>query len=100
MAATTESFPTTIAAAPWSIDRRRSVHGAARRVNVTWHPGQSPPSPASTLPRCPTIRQTPTVMASPLDINTLLRFLSQDAKIPLPQAMGKVEQLRAAKLIT
>jgi hypothetical protein len=39
-------------------------------------------------------------MASAQDIQVLLRFLSQDAKVPLAQAMSKVKQLQAAKLNT
>jgi hypothetical protein len=39
-------------------------------------------------------------MASQQDLQTLLRFLSQDAKIPLASAMGKIKDLQAAKLIT
>ncbi|KAJ4382326.1 hypothetical protein N0V86_002660 [Didymella sp. IMI 355093] len=38
-------------------------------------------------------------MSSAQDVQSLLRFLSQDAKIPLAQAMGKVKDLQAAKLI-
>ncbi|KNG49908.1 hypothetical protein TW65_03325 [Stemphylium lycopersici] len=34
------------------------------------------------------------------DFHTLLRFLSQDAKIPLAQAMNKIKDLQAAKLNT
>ncbi|KAF2026194.1 hypothetical protein EK21DRAFT_74742 [Setomelanomma holmii] len=37
-------------------------------------------------------------MASAQDIQTLLRFLSQDAKIPLAQALSKVKDMQAAKL--
>lgn len=39
-------------------------------------------------------------MASAGDLQALLRFLSQDAKVPLAQAMGKVKELQAAKLNT
>ncbi|PVI06091.1 hypothetical protein DM02DRAFT_715272 [Periconia macrospinosa] len=39
-------------------------------------------------------------MASAQEIQTLLRFLSQDAKVPLAQAMGKIKDLQSAKLIT
>ncbi|KAF2445301.1 hypothetical protein P171DRAFT_521311 [Karstenula rhodostoma CBS 690.94] len=39
-------------------------------------------------------------MATQQDLQTLLRFLSQDAKIPLASAMGKIKDLQAAKLIT
>ncbi|KAF2111787.1 hypothetical protein BDV96DRAFT_499026 [Lophiotrema nucula] len=39
-------------------------------------------------------------MASAQDIQNLLRFLSQDAKVPLAQAMGKIKELQAANLIT
>ncbi|KAF2871831.1 hypothetical protein BDV95DRAFT_543153 [Massariosphaeria phaeospora] len=38
-------------------------------------------------------------MASAQDIQSLLRFLSQDAKLPLAQAMGKIEDLKKAGLI-
>lgn len=37
-------------------------------------------------------------MASASEIQALLRFLSQDAKVPLPTAMGKVKELREAGL--
>ncbi|KAF1947601.1 hypothetical protein EJ02DRAFT_473 [Clathrospora elynae] len=39
-------------------------------------------------------------MASAQDVQSLLRFLSQDAKVPLAQALGKVKDLQAAKLVT
>jgi hypothetical protein len=39
-------------------------------------------------------------MTSAENIQLLLRFLSQDAKIPLAQALGKVKDLQAAKLNT
>ncbi|KAF1920797.1 hypothetical protein BDU57DRAFT_439793 [Ampelomyces quisqualis] len=39
-------------------------------------------------------------MASAGDLQALLRFLSQDAKVPLAQAMGKIKELQAAKLNT
>jgi len=39
-------------------------------------------------------------MASAQNLQTLLRFLSQDAKIPLAQAIGKVKDLQTAKLNT
>lgn len=39
-------------------------------------------------------------MASTQDLQTLLRFLSQDAKVPLAEALGKVKDLQAAKLVT
>ncbi|KAF2280257.1 uncharacterized protein EI97DRAFT_411373 [Westerdykella ornata] len=39
-------------------------------------------------------------MASAGDLQALLRFLSQDAKVPLALAMGKVRDLREAKLTT
>ncbi|KAF2818959.1 hypothetical protein CC86DRAFT_363331 [Ophiobolus disseminans] len=39
-------------------------------------------------------------MASAQDLQSLLRFLSQDAKVPLAQALGKVKDLQAAKLNT
>ncbi|KAL6711258.1 hypothetical protein ACN47E_005789 [Coniothyrium glycines] len=37
-------------------------------------------------------------MTSAQDLQTLLRFLSQDAKVPLAQALGKVKDLQAAGL--
>ncbi|MCJ1450506.1 hypothetical protein MMC28_000837 [Mycoblastus sanguinarius] len=37
-------------------------------------------------------------MTTKSEIQTLLRFLSQDAKIPLPTAMGKVNELQNASL--
>lgn len=37
-------------------------------------------------------------MSTKSDIQALLRFLAQDAKVPLPTAMGKVKDLQAAKL--
>jgi hypothetical protein len=40
-----------------------------------------------------------TIMAS-AQIQTLLRFLSQDAKVPLATAMGKILELQKANLIT
>ncbi|KAF3007384.1 hypothetical protein E8E13_001180 [Curvularia kusanoi] len=39
-------------------------------------------------------------MASAQEVQALLRFLSQDAKIPLAQALGKVKDLQTAKLVT
>jgi hypothetical protein len=39
-------------------------------------------------------------MTSAQDIQSLLRFLSQDAKVPLAQALGKVKDLQTAKLNT
>jgi hypothetical protein len=39
-------------------------------------------------------------MASAAEVQSLLRFLSQDAKLPLAQAMGKIKQLQDAKLTT
>ncbi|KAJ4323518.1 hypothetical protein N0V94_001848 [Neodidymelliopsis sp. IMI 364377] len=39
-------------------------------------------------------------MASALEVQSLLRFLSQDAKVPLAQALAKVKDLQAAKLVT
>ncbi|CAO2648029.1 Nn.00g089510.m01.CDS01 [Neocucurbitaria sp. VM-36] len=39
-------------------------------------------------------------MASAQDVQSLLRFLSQDAKVPLAQALSKVRDLQAAKLVT
>jgi hypothetical protein len=39
-------------------------------------------------------------MASAEEIQALLRFLSQDAKVPLAQAMGKIKELQTAKLAT
>jgi hypothetical protein len=40
------------------------------------------------------------IMASAQDIQSMLRFLTQDAKIPLAQALGKVKDMQAAKLNT
>jgi hypothetical protein len=37
-------------------------------------------------------------MATQNELQTLLRFLSTDAKIPLPVAMSKVKDLRTAGL--
>ncbi|KAF2644865.1 hypothetical protein P280DRAFT_391609 [Massarina eburnea CBS 473.64] len=39
-------------------------------------------------------------MTSEQDVQMLLRFLSQDAKVPLPQAMKKIKDLQDSKLIT
>ncbi|KAF2712523.1 hypothetical protein K504DRAFT_372287 [Pleomassaria siparia CBS 279.74] len=39
-------------------------------------------------------------MASAQDIQTLLRFLTQDAKVPLVQAMGSIKQLMECSIIT
>jgi len=39
-------------------------------------------------------------MASAQDLQSLLRFLSQDAKLPLAQALAKVKDLQAAQLNT
>ncbi|KAF1932845.1 uncharacterized protein M421DRAFT_1428 [Didymella exigua CBS 183.55] len=39
-------------------------------------------------------------MSSAQEVQSLLRFLSQDAKLPLAQALGKVKDLQAAKLVT
>jgi hypothetical protein len=39
-------------------------------------------------------------MASALEVQSLLRFLSQNAKVPLAQALAKVKELQAAKLVT
>ncbi|KAF2267999.1 hypothetical protein CC78DRAFT_489365 [Lojkania enalia] len=39
-------------------------------------------------------------MASARDIQILLRFLTQDAKVPLAQAMSKAKELQKASLIT
>jgi hypothetical protein len=39
-------------------------------------------------------------MTSAQDLQSLLRFLSQDAKVPLAQALAKVKELQAAKLNT
>lgn len=39
-------------------------------------------------------------MASTQNLQALLRFLSQDAKVPLATAMSKVKDLQAAKMIT
>lgn len=38
-------------------------------------------------------------MTTKHEIQVLLRFLSQDAKIPLPTAMSKVKELQSANLI-
>jgi hypothetical protein len=37
-------------------------------------------------------------MAAAMEVQSLLRFLSQDAKIPLSAALPKVGQLRQANL--
>ncbi len=37
-------------------------------------------------------------MTTKNEIQALLRFLSQDAKIPLPTAMGKIKELQKASL--
>jgi hypothetical protein len=39
-------------------------------------------------------------MANAADIQSLLRFLSQDAKVPLATAMSKVKELQSAGLGT
>jgi hypothetical protein len=39
-------------------------------------------------------------MNSAQDVQSLLRFLSQDAKVPLAQALGKIKELQSAKLVT
>ncbi|KAI4700553.1 hypothetical protein J4E81_003514 [Alternaria sp. BMP 2799] len=39
-------------------------------------------------------------MTSAQDVQWLLRFLSQDAKVPLAQALSKIKDLQAANLIT
>jgi hypothetical protein len=39
-------------------------------------------------------------MTSAQELQALLRFLSQDAKIPLAQAMGKIKDLQGANLVT
>ncbi len=39
-------------------------------------------------------------MTSAQEVQDVLRFLSQDAKVPLAQALGKVKELQAAKLVT
>ncbi|KAI4605040.1 hypothetical protein J4E83_010911 [Alternaria metachromatica] len=39
-------------------------------------------------------------MTSAQDVQSLLRFLSQDAKVPLAQALSKIKDLQAANLIT
>ena len=46
------------------------------------------------------LRDKLNTMASAQDLQALLRFLSQDAKVPLAQALGKVKDLQAAKLNT
>ena len=38
-------------------------------------------------------------MTTKTEIQALLRFLAQDAKVPLPVAMSKVKDLQEAKLI-
>jgi len=40
------------------------------------------------------------MMASAQEIQSILRFLSQDAKVPLAQALGKVKELQSADLVT
>ena len=37
-------------------------------------------------------------MTTKTEIQALLRFLSQDARIPLPTAMSKIKELQSAKL--
>lgn len=37
-------------------------------------------------------------MSTAAEIQSLLRFLTQDAKVPLPTAMGKVKELQKANL--
>ena len=37
-------------------------------------------------------------MTTKTEIQALLRFLSQDAKVPLPMAMSKVKELQSANL--
>lgn len=37
-------------------------------------------------------------MSTKSELQALLRFLSQDAKVPLPTAMGKVKELQEANL--
>lgn len=37
-------------------------------------------------------------MSTKTELQALLRFLSQDAKIPLPTAMSKVKELQSATL--
>ncbi|KAF2133436.1 hypothetical protein P153DRAFT_393256 [Dothidotthia symphoricarpi CBS 119687] len=39
-------------------------------------------------------------MATAQDVQSLLRFLSQDAKVPLAQALGKMKNCQEAKIIT
>jgi hypothetical protein len=39
-------------------------------------------------------------MTSAQEVQALLRFLSQDAKIPLAQAMGKIKDLQSANMVT
>jgi ubiquinone biosynthesis protein UbiJ len=39
-------------------------------------------------------------MSSAQELQSLLRFLSQDAKVPLAQALGKVKDLQAARFAT
>ena len=38
-------------------------------------------------------------MTTKTEIQALLRFLSQDARVPLPMAMSKVKELQSANLI-
>ena len=37
-------------------------------------------------------------MTTKTEIQALLRFLSQDARVPLPMAMSKVKELQSANL--
>ena len=37
-------------------------------------------------------------MTTKLEVQALLRFLSQDAKIPLPVALSKIKELQKAEL--
>ena len=39
-------------------------------------------------------------MTTKTEIQVLLRFLSQDARVPLPMAMSKVKELQSANLTT
>jgi hypothetical protein len=56
------------------------------------------------VPQHPTTSNTSTFqylqMANAADIQSLLRFLSQDAKVPLATAMSKVKELQSAGLGT
>ncbi|CAI6340119.1 unnamed protein product [Periconia digitata] len=61
--------------------------------------GDSPPRVESDNRR-PRSDSESITMTSAQEVQILLRFLSQDAKVPLAQAMAKVKDLREDKLIT